>query len=81
MSILTKKYSTFILTISFPLMLCSGILSSRPRARLINCKPVGPVFGRPRGANSARLKHPSIRTNSYCVGSDRGPARASLIII
>lgn len=62
-------------------MLCKGILSSRPLARLISCKPVGPVFGLPRGAASALLKHPSIRTNSYCVGSDRGPARASLINI
>lgn len=59
-------------------MLCNGTLSSRPRALRISCKPVGPVFGRPLGAQSARLKHPSIRTSSYCVGSDRGPARASL---
>lgn len=63
---------------SFPLILCNGILSSRPRALRISCKPVGPELGRPRGAKSARRKHPSIRTNSYCVGSERGPARASL---
>lgn len=66
---------------SLPLMLCSGILSSRPRALRISCRPVGPVFGRPLGAPSARLKHPSIRTNSYWVGSERGPARASLKLI
>jgi hypothetical protein len=63
---------------SLPLMLCRGILSSRPRALRMSCKPVGPVLGRPRGEQSARRKHPSMRTNSYCVGSERGPARASL---
>lgn len=66
------------LTISLPLILCNGTLSSRPRALRINCNPVGPALGLPLGAQSARLKHPSIRTNSYCVGSERGPARASL---
>ena len=45
-------------------MLCSGIFSSLPRALLINCSPVGPVVGRPRGAESARRKHPSMRTIS-----------------
>lgn len=66
------------LTISFPLILCNGILSSRPRALRMSCNPVGPALGRPLGDRSARLKHPSMRTNSYWVASDRGPARASL---
>lgn len=73
-----NKKDTQRLTISFPLMLCSGRLSSRPRALLISCKPVGPVVGLPRGAASARLKQPSTRTTSYIMGSDRGPALASL---
>lgn len=66
------------LTISFPLILCSGMLSSLPRALRISCSPVGPEVGRPLGALSARRKHPSMRTISYTVGSERGPALASL---
>lgn len=71
------------LTISFPFIVCNGILSSRlPRARRINCKPeVVLLFNLcPLAAESALRKQPSIRTCSYVIGSERGPARANLIV-
>lgn len=64
---------------SFPLIACNGIVSSRPRDRRIVCILEGNVFILvPRGAASLRLKFPSILTISYAVGSERGPARANL---
>lgn len=62
-----------------PLIVCTGNESSRPRTRRTIGKPDGNVLVlAPLGAESARLKQPSIRTASYIVGSERWPARASL---
>lgn len=54
-----------VLTISLPLIVCSGMASSRPRVRRISCKLELKVLGRTqRGAPSLRLKQPSIFTTS-----------------
>lgn len=48
---------------SFALIVCSGIVSSLPRDRRINCKPDDKEFAFiPLGAESALLKHPSTLT-------------------
>lgn len=60
-------------------MQCKGMLFSRPLERRINCRLEGNVADFvPLGALSLLLKHPSTFTTSYCVVSERGPARANL---
>lgn len=54
-----------ILTISLPLIVCSGMASSRPLVLRISCRLELNVLERTqRGAPSLRLKQPSILTTS-----------------